>query len=116
VRGAARTTALLCTLLAGCGLGEEDVGPNPEDKKAATLECLDERGVEARSGRGNDIQVGDPPRGPLVRFYLTSGEAEAAQFQGKVEGTEHISSALVFVNDGSEDVLNDIEECLADLQ
>ena len=116
MRAAARTAILLCTLLAGCGLGDEDVGPNPADRKEATLECLDERGVQARSGRGNDIQVGaPPPRGPLVRFYLTAGEAEAAQFQGKVEGTEQISSALVFVNDGSEDVLNDVEECLADL-
>ena len=102
-------------MLAGCGIGDEDVGPDPADKKAATLECLNEKEVAARSARGNDIQVGDPPRGPLIRFYLTSGEAEAAQFQGKVEGTEHISSALVFVNDGSEDVLQDVEECLADL-
>jgi hypothetical protein len=105
----------MCALLSGCGIGGEDVGPNPVDKKDATLECLGEKGIEARSGRGNDIQVGDPPDGPLIRFYLTSGEAEASQFQGKVEGTEHIGSALVFVNDGSEDTLEDVENCLADL-
>jgi hypothetical protein len=107
--------AFLCAVLPGCGIGGDDVGPNPVDRRNATLDCLEEKDVAARPGRGNDIQVGDQPRAPLIRFYLTSGEAEAAQFQGKVEGTEHIGSALVFVNDGSEDTLEDVENCLAEL-
>ena len=115
MRTAAGTAALLCTLITGCGIGAEDVGPDLAEKQTATLECLEEKGVRSAPGRGSDIQVGEPREGPLVRFYLTSGEAEATQFKGEVEGIEHIGSALLFVNQGSEDVLENVEECLAEL-
>ena len=102
--------------LAGCGLGSNDAGPDPSDKRTAALECLrDEKGVGARPAGPSGIQVGDPATGPRVRFYLTSGEAEAAQFKGTQEGSEHIGSALLFVRGGSDDLLEDVESCLDDL-
>ena len=108
--------ALAALALPGCGIGSDDAGPDPEDKRAATLECLrDEKGVDAREAGPTGIQVGDPATGPRVRFYLTSGEAEAAQFKGTQEGSEHIGSALLFVREGSDDVLEDVEACLDSL-
>ena len=102
--------------LPGCGIGSDDAGPDPSDKRAATLECLrDEKGVDARPAGPSGIQVGDPATGPRVRFYLTSGEAEAAQFKGTQEGSEHIGSALLFVRGGSDKVLEDVEACLDSL-
>ncbi len=102
--------------IAGCGLGSEDVGPDPQEKRAAALECLrEEKDVDARPAGPSGIQVGDPATGPRVRFYLTSGEAEAAQFKGTQEGSEHIGSALLFVREGSDEVLEDVESCLDSL-
>ena len=108
--------ALAAVVLPGCGIGSDDVGPDPSDKRAATLDCLvEEKGVRARPAGPSGIQVGDPATGPRVRFYLTSGEAEAAQFKGTQEGSEHIGSALLFVRDGSDAVLEDVESCLDSL-
>jgi len=54
-----------------------------------------------------------------VKFYLTAAAAEAAQFQGEGEGAEQIGSALLFVgpevDPKTEDILKDVEGCLADL-
>jgi hypothetical protein len=50
-----------------------------------------------------------------VVFYLTSGQAEAAQFEGRGEGSEQIGSALLYVRDGSEEELEDVEACLSDV-
>ena len=59
--------------------------------------------------------MGDPKTGPRIVFYLTAGEAEARQFEGDAEGSEQIGSALLYVRDGSDDVLGDVESCLGDL-
>ena len=56
-----------------------------------------------------------PGPGPRIVFYLTSGQAEAAQFEGQGEGAEQIGSALLFVRDGTDDELEKIERCLNDL-
>ena len=54
-----------------------------------------------------------------MRFYLTAAEAEAAQFRGTGEGSEQIGSALLFVDPEvdpkTEDILKDVEGCLAEL-
>ena len=106
-------------LAAGCGGGDSAAngeGPDPNDKRANALECItEEKELEARPVGDNEIQVGDEKTGPRVRFYLTGGEAEAAQFSGRAEGAEHIGSALLFTRGGSEDVLEDVELCLSDL-
>ena len=62
-----------------------------------------------------EIVIGDGADAPRVRFFLTSGESEAAQFEGHGEGAEQIGATLLYVRDGSDDVLGDVEKCLTDL-
>ena len=115
-----RPIALACACaaaLGGCGIGSgDDDGADPNDKRASALECLrEEKGVEARLRGRDSIQVGDAADGPRIRFFLTSGQAEAEQFAGRYEGSEQIQTALLFVRGGSEDLLEDVEYCLDNL-
>ena len=102
---------------AGCGLsGGEESTADPNDKRAVALECItEEKGLDAELAGNDRIQVGDSATGPRIRFFLTGGEAEAEQFEGRGEGAEQIKNALLFVRQGSEDDLGEIEECLNDL-
>ena len=105
-------------VLPGCSIGSNDGSGNVDDsdKQAVALECLtEEKGLDATADGEDAINVGDPETGPRIVFYLTSGEAEARQFEGDAEGAEQIGSALLFVRDGSDDLLEDVESCLADL-
>jgi hypothetical protein len=106
---AAATACLACLALAvaGCGLtGGEESTADPNDKRAVALECItEEKGLDAELSGNDRIQVGDPATGPRIRFYLSSGEAEAEQFEGRGEGAEQIKNALLFVRQGSEDDL-----------
>ena len=112
----AACAAALALALAGCGVSSDgDTETDPNDKRAAALECLrEEKDVSARLLGRESIQLGDTS-GPRIRFYLTPGEAEAQQFLGRGEGAEQIKSALLFVRDGSEDTLQATEECLNEL-
>jgi hypothetical protein len=119
-----RSLLLLSTTLAlavapGCGLGSDDAGGGDDlDDRSAALACLEEAGVEARlegEEGEQEIVLGDGARAPRVKFFLTAGEAEAAQFQGNGEGAEQIGATLLYVRDGSDDLLGDAEKCLADL-
>jgi len=116
-----RLSLLICLLLAlsGCGLGSSDAGGGDDtDDRTAALECLQQAGVDARlQGEEGDeeIVIGDSPDAPHIKFFLTAGEAEAEQFQGRGEGAEQIGAAHLFVGDGSDEVLHEAELCLADL-
>jgi hypothetical protein len=116
---AASAIGLACMAfwVAGCGLsGEDDSTADPNDKRAVALECItEEQGLDARLDGNDRIQVGDPDTGPRIRFFLTGGEAEVEQFEGRGEGAEQIKNALLFVRQGSEEDLTQIEECLNDL-
>ena len=83
----------------------------------ATVRAWLGEGIAARLAGDEEIAV-DGPGNPRIRFYLTAGEAEAAQFEGDGEGAEQIGAALLFVKpeitDASEDLLEKIENCLAD--
>jgi hypothetical protein len=106
--------ALAAALVAGCGSPDYDADPN--DKRAVALECLTEtKRLEARLQGEDAILVGDSESGPRIRFFLTSGEAEAEQFEGRGEGAEQIGNALLFTRDGSEEELADVESCLDEL-
>jgi hypothetical protein len=119
-----RSPVFLFALLAlaagpGCGLGSDDAGGGDDlDDRSAALACLDEAGVDARvegdEGK-QEIVIGDGAGAPRVRFFLTAGEAEATQFQGNGEGAEQIGATLLYVGDGDDDVLEDVEKCLSDL-
>jgi hypothetical protein len=112
--------ALPFVLLAMVGCGSSDAAPGVDesDKPGTTIACLDEQGITARV-EGEDENEVALDAGPRIRFYLTAAEAEAAQFRGEGEGAEQIGSALLFVDPevdpDTEDLLKDVEGCLADL-
>jgi hypothetical protein len=108
---------VVCALVmatGGCGGGRDlgDAGPNPNDKRAVALLCLrDEKGLDARLSGEKSIAV-DGPSGPRIDFFVSSGEAEGQQFQGKAQNAEQVGAALLYVNRGSDGLLQPIEECL----
>jgi hypothetical protein len=110
---------LVVVALSGCGLGSDDAGGGDDlDDRTAALTCLEEAGLDARlEGEEGDqeIVIGDGPDAPRIKFFLTAGEAEAEQFQGNGEGAEQIGGTLLYVRDGSADVLEEAEKCLSDL-
>jgi hypothetical protein len=112
--------ATAAALASGCGgndSGSASTGANSSDKRAAALGCLQgEQHLDARLLGRDSIQVANPREGPRIKFFLTSGEAEGAQFGGRAEGSEHIGTALLFVRGGSDELLEKIEGCLDNLQ
>jgi hypothetical protein len=120
VKGPLLTLPLLVAALAGCG--SNDAGPSEDDsdQRAVALACLTEdKGVDARLGPDDTILLSRDEGAPKIQFFLTAGEAEAAQFEGDGEGAEQIGAALIYVRpevrEGSEELLEDVENCLADL-
>jgi hypothetical protein len=104
----------LCALVAGCG-GSSSSGKDKSDKRGTALDCLkNEKHLPARLLGKDSIQI-DGPDSPRIQFFLTSGEAEAFQFEGRAEGTEHIGAALLFVRKAPDDQLEKVEACLDDL-
>jgi hypothetical protein len=105
--------------LPACGLGSDDAsGGDDLDDRAATMVCLQDAGVDARldgpEGQ-QQIIVGDGANPAHIKFFLTPAQAEAEQFQGRGEGAEQINEALLYAGDGSDDLLEPVEKCLADL-
>jgi hypothetical protein len=119
--GAVRRSLLLlalgATALTGCSLKSSDTKTADDgDNRGAAITCLtDDKHLDAVEKGDNQILVGDPETGPRIVFYLTGGQAEAAQFEGEGEGAEQIGSALLFVRKASDDVLEDVEDCLTSL-
>jgi hypothetical protein len=115
--------ALAAALLlapAGCGIGSDTAGGGVDDsdKRAVALACLEEQSVDAtlQGDEGDqEIVIGTGADAPRVRFFLTSGESEAAQFEGDGEGAEQIGPTLLYVNGGSDELLETVEGCLDDL-
>lgn len=108
--------SLLAAAPAGCGLGDDDGGsgggPNPNDKRAVAFTCIkDRQGLPAQLAGEKSIQI-DGPNGPRAEFFVSSGEAEALQFQGDAQGAQQIGAALLFVNGASDAVLTKVEKCL----
>lgn len=104
--------------LAACGSSDDPTAGRPStvdenDDRAVAIDCLTRvRGLDARLEGEHDVVVGDGDEGPRIRFFLTGGEAEARQFEGNAEGSEQIGNMLLFVREGSDDVLEDVEFCL----
>jgi len=105
-------------LAAGCGdssgaSGDASPGVDPNDDRAVTLDCLKtKQKLDARLLGPHAIEVGAPDSGPRIQFYLTAGQAEAAQFEGRGEGSEQIDKALLYVRKSSDKQLKKVEECL----
>ena len=107
--------ALACVALSACSVSGGD-GPDSRDRLPDALTCIrDDEGVAARQEGKDSILVGDPERGPRIRFFLTGGEASAAQFEGREEGTEQIGASLLYVREASDSTLESVENCLDDL-
>ena len=103
--------------LAGCGLGSDDAAPDDADIRTTVMTCFESEGIDARleGEDGNEeIVIGDGPGAPRVRVFLTSGESEAAHFQGEGEGAEQIGATWLYVNEGEDDLLEQVENCLAE--
>jgi hypothetical protein len=103
--------------LAGCGIGSDDAAPDDSDIRTTVMTCFEEEGLDARfEGEEGDeeIVIGDGPGAPRVRVFLTSGESEAAHFQGEGEGAEQIGATWLYVNDGSDDLLEQVENCVTE--
>ena len=101
--------------LAGCGLGSDDAAPDDDsDIRATVMACFEEEGIEAREEGPDEAVIGDGPGAPRIKFFLTSGESEAAQFKGDAEGAEQIGAALLYVNEGDDDLLEEVENCVAE--
>jgi len=110
----------LLLLIAGCGSNDAAPVGDDSDTRAVALACItDQKGIDARLDGDDEIALGGAATGTHIKFYLTAGEAEAAQFEGNEEGAEQIGAALLFVepevNPDTEHILGDVEKCLADL-
>ena len=104
---------LLAVALPGCGIGSDDAAPNEGDTRAVVMACFEKEGIDAHED-GDELVIGDGPDAPRIRFFLTAGESEAAQFQGEGEGAEQIGATWLYVNGGSDDLMKPVEDCLAD--
>jgi hypothetical protein len=112
---AAVALCLAAIAIGGCSTSSNGVEGNtdPNDKRAAALTCLKEdQKVPAHLQGRDSIQVGDDANGPLIRFFITAGDAEARQFLGHGEGAEQIKSAWLYTRRGSDPMLQAAEECL----
>jgi hypothetical protein len=105
----------VCALaLAACGGAKE--GPESNDKRGVALDCLKrDKGLDARLVGEDEIQVGDTRTGPRLRFFITRGQAEAEQFEGRAEGTLQSGSALIYVRDNPDELLEKVEDCIDNL-
>jgi hypothetical protein len=112
--------ALPLALVAISGCGSSDAAPKVDksDLPGSALACLESKDIPARQTGENGDEL-ELDAGPRIKFYLTADEAIAEQFRGRGEGAEQIGSALLFVpaetSDQSDDLLHDVEICLADL-
>ena len=106
-------------LLAASGCGSGDAPPvDKTNLHGSALACLEANDIPARqTGENGDELVLDA--GPKITFYLTADEAISEQFRGRGEGAEQIGTALLFVpaetSKKNDDLLHDVEICLADL-
>jgi hypothetical protein len=118
MRAAPVVITCAAVLVAGCGSSAKTSGsgPNTNDKRATALNCLkNEQKLAARLLRKDSLQVGPTGQGTTIKFFLTNGEAEAAQFEGRGEGSEQIGPALLFVGKASDAELEKVEKCLDDV-
>jgi hypothetical protein len=114
----ALAAACLMAALPGCGIGSDDATPSDDsDTRSTVMACFEAEGIDARlegEEGSEEAVIGDGPGAPRIRFFLTAGESEAAHFQGEGEGSEQIGATWLYVNEGSDDLLEQVENCLAE--
>ena len=99
---------------AACGskTSGDSLGSNPNDQRTEALACMEEQKLSVKKVGNTSLQVGQGAGGPRVVFYTTPRDAEAEQFEGKAPDAEQVGRALIFVNEGSDEVLEKLEDCL----
>ncbi len=83
-----------------------------DDPRSKHLPCLRDHGIQFQEVGAAGLQIGAPPAGPSVKFTPTPGAAQYAQISGQAPGAEVIGNALLFPNQGSDDLLSTVESCL----
>ena len=81
--------------------------------QAGRLDCLRGHHLPVTEIGSTDLQIGQLPSGPTVRFTPSPGAAQTAQLDGQGQGAEVIGSALVYPNQASDSELGVIENCIA---
>jgi hypothetical protein len=123
----AAVAALAAIATAGCGAVKvQPTSPSGSTKVASRgviddarthlpdrIACLRGAGLSVTETGRTGIQIGTPPQGPSVTFAPTPGAAQADQIEGVVQGAEVIGSALLYPHQGSDSVLQKVEDCLA---
>jgi hypothetical protein len=116
-RLAAATLATIA--LAGCGAVkvQPTAGRGQIDSQATMnpnhLACLQRAHLPVTVVNREVLQIGSLPTGPTVVFTPTPSSAQDAQISGQAQGAEAIGSALLWVHQGSDQELKEIENCLA---
>lgn len=96
-------------------VGCEGAAADPEPSRRATadvLDCLERNDVEARRAGSDAIEVGSPGSGPRVEFLRTESAVSARKLDGRGEGAEPLGSALLYVREGRDPVLEVVEDCV----
>ena len=112
--------ALPLALVAISGCGSSDAAPEVDksDLPGSALACLESKDIPASQTGENGDEL-ELDAGPKITFFLTADEAIAEQFRGRGEGAEQIGTALLYVppetSDENDDLLHEVELCLADL-
>lgn len=87
------------------------------DPRTKHVQCLRSAGLPIHlfraSGARPAIQVGTAPTGPTVIFEPTQQAATGVQIEGQAQGAEVIGAALVYPNQASDGVLQQVESCMA---
>ena len=84
-----------------------------DDPRTKHLACLRDHKIPVQNVGQTGLQIGTPPSGPTVQFTPTPGAAQADQIQGRAPGAEVIGSALLYPNQAPDQLLSQVETCLA---
>lgn len=85
---------------------------DPRTSRANRIQCLQQHHLPVTEVGATGLQIGPPPGGPTVQFAPTAGAAQGDQIEAREEGAEVIGAALLYPNQGSDDELSTIEQCL----
>ncbi len=121
---------ILAVVLSACGIQPKPLAGSPhvdrasgnhafvDDPRTAHLPCLRSDHLSFRRYRTKDgqlpaIQVGTPPSGPTIVFLPTTEAATYAQMSNQEQGAEVIGQALVYPNHAGNQVMAEVEQCVA---
>jgi hypothetical protein len=118
---------LAAVSLAACGSTAKPEAGTPQanqktragidDPRTKHLQCLRQDHIPATSitvSGQPGIQVGAAPQGPRIVFAPTPGVAQGMQIQNQEQAAEVIGSALLYPNQGSDGLLKQVEDCVAE--